>query len=188
MTAIRIATKKTIAVKMTIRKRINVKTIARKMTAKKIVIVKTIARRMTTKKIVIVKTIAKMTAKKMVNLKTVVINKEKVKVKVKVLVRSLEKENVNNFFISKSTRTKKGRSRNLGSPLFIYPPKMELDCIISETRKWTCYSSGGLMDCIRIIIYRFADIIALNKFYFIISKEFELFFVFNPLCHYLNPI
>ena len=36
-----------------------------------------------------------------------------------------------------------------------------------------------------IIIYRFADIVALNKFYFIISKEFELSFVFDPLCHYL---
>ena len=79
--------------------------------------------------------------------------KNKVRVKVKALVRSPEKEKVNNFFISKSTCTKKGQSRKSRQPLtFIYPPKMELNRIISETRKWICYSSGGLMDCIRIMI------------------------------------
>ena len=106
-------------------KYIGQKTMIIKMIAKKIVAVKTMAR--------------KMTAKKMG--------------KGKALVRGPEKEKGNNFFMFKSTCTKKGQSRKSRQPLtFIYPPKMELDRIISETRKWICYSSGGLMDCIRIMI------------------------------------
>jgi hypothetical protein len=114
----------------------------KKRTTKKMIAAKT-----TTRKMIVAKTTTrKTTAKKMAV-------KNTVRVKVKALVRSLEKENANNFFMFKSTCTKKGQSRKSRQPLtFIYPPKMELDRIISETRKWICYSSGGLMDCIRFMI------------------------------------
>lgn len=118
----------------------------KKRTTKKRIVNMTVIRTMTKKMIAAKTTTRKTTAKKMAV-------KNTVRVKVKALVRSPEKENANNFFISKSTCTKKGQSRKSRQPLtFIYPPKMELDRIISETRKWICYSSGGLMDCIRIMI------------------------------------
>ena len=111
-----------------------------KMIAKKIVAVKTDGKKDDAKKIVAVKTTARKTMAKKMG-------------KGKALVRGPEKGKGNNFFMFKSTCTKKGQSRKSRQPLtFIYPPKMELDRIISETRKWICYSSGGLMDCIRIMI------------------------------------
>ena len=106
----------------------------------------TVIRTMTKKMIAAKTTTRKTIAKKMAV-------KNTVRVKVKALVRGTEKGKVNNFLMFKSTCTKKGQSRKSRQPLtFIYPPKMELDRIISETRKWICYSSGGLMDCIRIMI------------------------------------
>ena len=117
-----------------------------KIMMKKMIVNMTATRTMTKKMMAAKTTTRKTIAKKMAVKKTV-------RVKVKALVRSLEKEKVNNFFMFKSTCTKKGQSRKSRQPLtFIYPPKMELDRIISEIRKWICYSSGGLMDCIRIMI------------------------------------
>jgi hypothetical protein len=132
----------------------------KKRTTKKIIINMT-ATRITTKMRIVNMTVIRIMTKQMIAAKTTTRKttakkmavKNTVRVKVKALVRSPEKENANNFFISKSTCTKKGQSRKSRQPLtFIYPPKMELDRIISETRKWICYSSGGLMDCIRITI------------------------------------